>query len=160
MAFCKTHKQHMNAFIISIVESQHSISVSGTITYIQYENDVFLQSMETRNVMLTLTWKRSAALGSVCFIMQTLSSFNKPRSSSTILLRQAQLSPLCKHTHAGSVVFCIMMNMFENAEHVGLKGCCFVELRGRILRQGCNRLCPRVYKRTQLITEQSTAQHS
>ena len=66
-------------------------------------------------------------------------------------------SPLYVNTHMQDLCFffCIMMNMLENAERVGLRGCCRVELQGRIFKtRPLRSLHPRVYKRTQLIMEQ------
>lgn len=76
--------------------------------YSQYKV-ILLLEQPTGTVLLTLMRKRSAALDLLCFIMQALSSFNKPRSGLTVLLRQAPLSPICKHR---SVFFLLrMINM-------------------------------------------------
>lgn len=104
----------------------HCFTVSRTaclqIPCTFWDNYLFLQSSKTRNVMLTLMWKRSAAMGSVCFIMQTLSSFNKPRSSLTILLRQADISPWNINAHT-----CRISTFLHNDDYVWKCWSCWIK---------------------------------
>lgn len=103
----------------------------------------------------------------MCFIMQTLSSFNKPRSSSTILLRQADSSHRYINTHTYRISL-----FLHNDDYVWKCWSCWIKgmllcwaagpciVRLKAAPFSCNQSYPRVYKRTKLITEQSTAQHS